>query len=222
MHTSSPPTIAVVDPAQHTPELACFNHISQATTLRATYHLPALHGFGTLADHPENYAGVIVLGSGASVYDGYPWQTQLHNWLQKMMAHGVPTLGICYGHQAIAHIYGGRIGLLYDGEKAKGTRDIRFQCDRLNVRDQTGKMVVSHREGITEMPDQFEIISTSSACPTDGIRHVNHPIWGVQPHIEAVPQFCLNNDISIASDTDTFQFGHLVLEAFLSFVSHRV
>ena len=104
MHKSSPPTIAVVDPAQHTPELACFNHISQATALRATYHLPALHGFGTLADHPEDYAGVIVLGSGASVYDGYPWQTQLHDWLRKMMAQGVPTLGICYGHQAIAHI----------------------------------------------------------------------------------------------------------------------
>ena len=217
-----PSSIAVIDPAQHTPELACFNQISQMTALRTTYHVPALHGFDTLCEDPKEYCGVVILGSGASVYDEHPWQLVLHRWIEKAMTAGIPTLGICYGHQAIAHIQGGQVGLLYSGVKKKGVRSVQFGCDRLKISEQSGTMVVSHREGVTSLPADFEIIGRSQACTTDAIRHVSRPIWGVQPHIEAVHQFCINNQIALENNSENFRFGHVILSAFLSFVRDQV
>ncbi len=209
--------IAVIDPAQRIPELACFNHLSARTTLHATYHLPALHGFGSFSALPQTLAGIIVLGSGASVHDELPWQEELHAWLQSRMIAGTPTLGLCYGHQAIAHIFGGVVELLWEGQKAKGDRDVAFRCDRLGIDLSPAPVVVSHREGVIACPEGFELVGFSDRSPTEAMRHQHLPIWGVQAHAEAVAGFLDNNDIPLSASESTFQQGHRFVDAFLRF-----
>lgn len=58
----------------------------------------------------EGFAGVIVTGSGAMVTDREPWSEATAQWLRDAAHEGLPLLGICYGHQLIAHALGGEVG----------------------------------------------------------------------------------------------------------------
>ena len=119
---AAPKTIAVIDPAAGTPELDAFNALAQrssALPVAFTYHLPALFGMGSLAqlEARAQLAGVIVFGSAASVHDDAPWQRELNAWLLPRLQSdaGPPVLGLCYGHQVIAHLLGGEVGRVWPG-----------------------------------------------------------------------------------------------------------
>src|SRR5690606_14497497 len=58
----------------------------------------------------EGFAGVIVTGSAAMVTDRHDWSEQAAAWLRDAAHAGLPLLGICYGHQLIAHALGGKVG----------------------------------------------------------------------------------------------------------------
>ena len=53
----------------------------------------------------------------------------------------------------------------------------------------------------------------------DGIEHHTLPIWGVQPHVEAVHGFLSNNEIELTDHDDVFDFGYRFIDAFLRFAA---
>jgi GMP synthase (glutamine-hydrolysing) len=58
----------------------------------------------------QGFAGAIVTGSGAMVTEHLPWSERSADWLRDAAHAGMPLLGICYGHQLIAHALGGEVG----------------------------------------------------------------------------------------------------------------
>lgn len=58
----------------------------------------------------EGFAGVLVSGSGAMVTERLDWSERSAVWLREAAHAGLPLLGICYGHQLIAHALGGEVG----------------------------------------------------------------------------------------------------------------
>jgi len=58
----------------------------------------------------EGFAGAIVTGSAAMVTDRAEWSERSAEWLREAAQVGMPLLGICYGHQLLAHALGGEVG----------------------------------------------------------------------------------------------------------------
>ncbi|MBN8262801.1 MAG: gamma-glutamyl-gamma-aminobutyrate hydrolase family protein, partial [Xanthomonadales bacterium] len=56
------------------------------------------------------FAGAIITGSAAMVTERRDWSERSAGWLREAAHAGLPLLGICYGHQLIAHALGGEVG----------------------------------------------------------------------------------------------------------------
>jgi hypothetical protein len=60
---------------------------------------------------PTRFGGVVVTGSAALVSDREAWSEQTARWIGGVLADDIPFLGICYGHQLLAHGQGGEVGV---------------------------------------------------------------------------------------------------------------
>jgi anthranilate synthase component 2 len=98
----------------------------------------------------------------------------------------VPTLGVCLGHQGIAHFYGGRVvkapavhgkasPVFHHGSGIYDGLPDPFTAGRYH------SFVVSD-----DLPAELEVTSRTDDGTVMGIRHRRHPIEGVQFHPESV------------------------------------
>ena len=134
---------------------------------------------------PESVAGVVVTGSPAMVSHREPWSERTAAWLAEAFAAQTWILGICYGHQLLAHGLGGRVGPNPRGRQI-GTVDVELdaQGDRLlgdlprNVRVQA-----SHSEVVLEFPDGAIPLGRCPMDPHHACR-LGDRVWGVQFHPE--------------------------------------
>jgi GMP synthase (glutamine-hydrolysing) len=97
------PRIALLN-AAHEAEATSRNFRRELDADVVEFHCPS----GELPDGFE-FDGVVVTGSRASVYWDRPWIGRLKGWVGDAVAAGVPALGVCYGHQLLADVLGGRV-----------------------------------------------------------------------------------------------------------------
>ena len=216
------PHIIVVDPGLKIAEVECFNQLALMAALPCTYHMPAMHGMQSLQAEDLTCAkGLVILGSASSVNDRSDWQITLEAWMRPVLANGLPTLGLCYGHQMLAHMYGGQIGFLHaDQSKEVGFREIALDGAPGSPWSRSkGLVAVSHCETVTVVPPDMSVFATGPGVLTDGLQHRHLPIYSFQSHPEATREFLKNHEI--AGDDAVLGFGHNLIRSFLDFATGR-
>lgn len=215
--------LAVLDPGVRKPELESFNRMSSVAPIPLHYHLPALHGMNSVYNASPHPAGIIVMGSLASVNDSNDWQAEMNAWLRAQWEGGVPTLGICYGHQLIAHLHGARVGYAFEDQtKHVGLRKIQLAPNALwQNRAQEGRVAVSHCEEVKECPKGFRVVGQSPEVKIEALAHEAKPLWSFQCHPEATPTFFTNRGIHDETNGACLQFGHSLIQAFFDYVANH-
>ena len=63
----------------------------------------------SLSPNNSPFDAAIITGSQASVYDDRPWIAPLKERVRQGLDDGLPMLGVCWGHQLLAEVLGGRV-----------------------------------------------------------------------------------------------------------------
>ena len=131
--------------------------------------------------------GVIVSGSSAMVTDGLGWVERTAEWLNSAISQGLPTLGICFGHQLIAYALGGKVGDLPGGPEF-GTIQVHFtggynQDPLFSGLATLESAEAIHFQTVLEAPKNAAVLAYSNRDRQHAIRFADR-CWGVQFHPE--------------------------------------
>lgn len=123
---------------------------------------------------------IILSGGPSSVY--YDESPKID--LGKIVEYQIPILGICYGHQLIAYLLGGRV--VEGGRGEFGRVRLKILRDHPLVKDVPKINVVwmSHRDVVVKVPDGFISIGSTDNSPTAIMVNDRSRIYGVQFHPE--------------------------------------
>lgn len=139
---------------------------------------------------PAELAGVVVSGSHDMVTAREPWSEQLGGWMKRCVEAGVPVLGICYGHQLLAHAMGGHVDNLPGGPEV-GTHEIRLHTAArddalLGALPDSFPAQLVHYQSASRLPPDAVVLASSAAEPHQAFR-AGKCGWGVQFHPEFSP-----------------------------------
>jgi GMP synthase (glutamine-hydrolysing) len=123
---------------------------------------------------------IVLSGGPASVYaEGAP---QLDPAVFDL---DVPVFGICYGFQAMAQVLGGTVA--HTGTSEYGRTELNVSGGQLHSDLPTTQSVwMSHGDAVTEAPDGFDVVATSSGAPVAAFENRARRLAGVQYHPEVM------------------------------------
>ena len=144
------------------------------------------HAGDALPD-PRPYAAAIVTGSPAMVSERLAWSEATADWLRTAVAAGLPILGVCYGHQLLAHALGGRVDYHANGREIGTVSIERLPCARDDALFGTAPARfdahASHRQSVLDLPRGAVVLASSAHDPNHAVRYAPR-VWGLQFHPE--------------------------------------
>ena len=128
---------------------------------------------------PRDPVGIILSGGPASVYaaDAYDLDPAI-------LGMGIPILGICYGHQVLAHALGGDVVRTEAAEF--GRTDLEVDGDSVLFAELPERQQVwmSHRDAVVKAPPGFRVTAATAASPVAAMEDLDRRMCGVQFHPE--------------------------------------
>ena len=97
---------------------------------------------------------------------------------------GVPTLGICYGHQAMASALGGTVERTGQGEYGGTQLAIGSAGVLFAELPESQPVWMSHGDTVTAAPPGFAVTASTPATPVAGFEDPRRGLYGVQFHPE--------------------------------------
>lgn len=132
-------------------------------------------------------SGIVITGSHEMVTEHQHWSEKTAAWLPKAVKENIPILGICYGHQLLAHAMGGKVG---DNPRGRefGTVKLRPTPQAENDLLFAGfpsslKVHVCHTQSVLVLPPKAFLLASSMMDPHQAFL-VGECAWGIQFHPE--------------------------------------
>lgn len=102
---------------------------------------------------------------------------------------GVPVLGICYGHQFMAHTLGGHVESAGISEFGKTSVELQTDCSLFKGVEGKNICWMSHNDYVSEVPEGFQTYAMTSECPVAAMINDERKLYGVQfhPEVEHTP-----------------------------------
>ena len=126
--------------------------------------------------------GIIFTGGPNSVYD-----PKSPHYSSEIFDLGVPVLGICYGCQLMAQTLGGTVTAAQDDSAREYGKTVTYydtSCKLFKGLPEEGISWMSHSDYMAKVPEGFELVAHSAACPNVAIADEERGFYGVQFHPE--------------------------------------
>lgn len=120
--------------------------------------------------------GYILTGSKSSVYDDEEWIRQLGQFIAQLHEQRKKMVGICFGHQMVAHALGGSteksekgwgIGIKDTFIDTDAAQDEKLASSALNSFDdrEAFRLVYSHQDQVIKPAPESVVLASNDFCP---------------------------------------------------------
>ena len=134
----------------------------------------------------------LITGCKLSVYDDLPWIRELARFVRQAIEAKKKILGICFGHQLIAHFFGGEAGPASAGwGVGVQTNDLVMTHGWMGDVNQIPSqlhLVASHKDQVLELPEGAEVFASSDFCPVSGFT-LGDEVLTIQGHPELSAEY---------------------------------
>lgn len=142
---------------------------------------------GIFPESLDDFDGIVVTGSPASVHDKDTWINALLELLRRAVTRKLPVFGACFGHQALAMALGGMVeknptGWVFGRVETEVGNPAPWQAG--------GKLGVyaAHTEQVTRPPAGAIVLSDAPDCPIASFAIGDH-VFTTQYHPEMTHDF---------------------------------
>ena len=125
----------------------------------------------------ENVKGIILSGGPLNVYE-----IKKYSFDKKIINNGVPVLGICFGHQILSKLNGGKVK--QSKHREFGLANIIKKKESLLTKNffnnqKLTKVWMSHADQVTKLPNNFDVIASSQNSKFAIIANKQKNFYGV-------------------------------------------
>lgn len=152
-----------------------------------------------LAARPDGF----FISNGPGDPDTLP---QVLRTIRELVDHGLPTFGICFGHQLLALAHGGRTFKLKFGHRGANQPVKNLQTGLIEITSQNHGFCVD-KDALAGTELETTHINLNDGT-SEGLRHQQRPMFSVQYHPEAAPgphdaAYLFNDFIQLMESTGT-------------------
>jgi GMP synthase (glutamine-hydrolysing) len=135
----------------------------------------------------SDFAGVVLTGAEEGVYDHLPWRSRFDDEMKRVIESGPPVLGVCFSHQYLCELLGGRVERMKSGGEigrfelaltAEGAHDPLFEGVESNF-----TVLETHNDAVIEPQPGATLLASSEKVAWQAFRW-GERIRGVQFHPE--------------------------------------
>lgn len=149
---------------------------------------------GTALPEGREFAGVVVTGSAESLTARRPWMDRGLAYVQDLVHHAVPTLGICFGHQMLGEALGGRVAanprgreigsvLMHTSSRHPFLEPLSDEQGGSARGSQRSIVNMTHMDSVVELPSAACVCAHTPLEPFAFVQF-GEQAWGVQFHPE--------------------------------------
>jgi len=152
---------------------------------------------------PNECDAYLLSGSAKSVYEEIDWLERLKTLVKEIAKTDIKMVGICFGHQILAHSLGGETRKSENGW-ALGPQKFIVQTDApswMNPEIKEPSFYFSNQDQVLELPTGATLIAGNEQCP-NGMYSIGNQIFGMQFHPEFTQEMMLERIDKFLYSTD--------------------
>lgn len=139
---------------------------------------------GDLPSSPDEVDGWIISGARASVLDAAGWLDDTADFVGRVLAAERPVVGVCFGHQLLAQVAGGRVDRAVGGwGVGVQSYDVVERRPWMQPAVDRFRLIASHEDQVVDLPPDGRLLASAGYCP-NAMFAIGERAIGVQAHPE--------------------------------------
>lgn len=143
---------------------------------------------GQYPDAFDSFDAVLLTGSRADAFSDEDWVLELRRRVTDLLGRQQKIIGVCFGHQLIAHCLGAKVARAPQGWGLGRTLYTWHEPSHFSDLAEQVSLLASHQDQVLELPEGARLLASNEHCPIAAYAIGQHVLC-IQPHPEFDPAY---------------------------------